>query len=82
MEKEKRVWVHLKERDFTTVHQSFMCPDCGFIHEFIDGHTAQYNYCPQCGVKLEFLQPMKPHEMSQLEEIGRIAEQSTIAKPL
>ena len=82
MEKEKRVWVHLKERDFTTVNQSFMCPDCGFIHEFIDGHTAQYNYCPQCGVKIGFLQPLKPQKTPKLEELGRIAEKSTIAKPL
>lgn len=29
------------------------CSDCGFIHKFIDGHTAQYNYCPNCGAKME-----------------------------
>ena len=29
------------------------CSECGFIHKFIDGHTAQYNYCPSCGAKLQ-----------------------------
>ena len=28
------------------------CSECGFIHDFIDAHTAQYDYCPQCGAKL------------------------------
>ena len=28
------------------------CSECGFIHKFIDGHTAQYNYCPECGAKM------------------------------
>ena len=29
------------------------CSECGFIHKFIDGHTAQYNYCPNCSAKME-----------------------------
>lgn len=29
------------------------CSECGFIHKFIDGHTAQYNYCSNCGAKME-----------------------------
>ena len=28
------------------------CSECGFIHKFIDGHTAQYNYCPNCGARM------------------------------
>lgn len=28
------------------------CSECGFIHKFIDGHTAQYNYCPNCRTKM------------------------------
>lgn len=51
-------WEHLKEKAFVdengVLHQKCMCQRCGFIHEFLDGHTSQYNYCPQCG---EFLQP-------------------------
>lgn len=26
-----------------------MCGNCGFIHYFIEGHDAQYKFCPQCG---------------------------------
>jgi len=29
------------------------CSECGFIHRFIDGHTAQYNFCPNCGAKMD-----------------------------
>lgn len=29
------------------------CSECGFIHRFIDGHTTQYDYCPNCGAKME-----------------------------
>ena len=29
------------------------CSVCGFKHDFIDGHTAQYQYCPSCGAKME-----------------------------
>lgn len=32
--------------------ERLQCPNCGFTHEFIDGHTSQYNYCPQCGMEL------------------------------
>ena len=50
------VWIHLPEKDFKdadgVLHQKFMCPKCGLIHEFLDGHTSQYNYCPHCGLYL------------------------------
>ena len=29
------------------------CDRCGFTHLFIDKHTAQYNYCPNCGARME-----------------------------
>ena len=29
------------------------CAKCGFVHVFIDGHNAQYNYCPHCGARME-----------------------------
>ena len=25
------------------------CSNCSFSHLFIGGHTAQFNYCPNCG---------------------------------
>ena len=25
------------------------CGNCGFVHYFIEGHDAQYKFCPQCG---------------------------------
>lgn len=30
------------------------CQVCGFVKDFIGGHTAQYNYCPQCGTKIDW----------------------------
>lgn len=32
-----------------TKHVHGMCKKCGFIHDFVDGHTSQYVFCPQCG---------------------------------
>ena len=29
-----------------------MCDKCGFIHTFIDCHTSQYNFCPNCGCRM------------------------------
>lgn len=50
-------WIHREAMDFIdenhVLHQHFMCKDCGFIHDFIDGHTSQYQYCPQCGTMLK-----------------------------
>ena len=34
------------------IHKHFMCDKCGFIHDFIDGHTSQYNFCPNCGADM------------------------------
>lgn len=28
------------------------CSVCGFQKSFIDGHTAQYNFCPNCGADM------------------------------
>ena len=25
------------------------CGNCGFVQYFIEGHDAQYKFCPQCG---------------------------------
>lgn len=29
------------------------CSNCSFSHLFIGGHTAQYNYCPNCGARMD-----------------------------
>ena len=28
------------------------CSKCGFTRNFLDGHTAQYNFCPSCGADM------------------------------
>ena len=34
-------------------HNYFECNKCGLIHDFIGGHTSQYNFCPNCGAKMD-----------------------------
>lgn len=50
-------WVAREDMDYLdenkVVHNHFMCNKCGLIHDFIDGHTSQYNFCPQCGAKMQ-----------------------------
>ena len=29
-----------------------MCNNCGLIHAFIEDHTTQYKFCPQCGSRM------------------------------
>ena len=49
-------WAHREDMDFKdengVVHWHFMCMKCGFIMDFLDCHTGQYKYCPQCGNRL------------------------------
>ena len=44
-------WIKLFLTDTSDIDGQ--CSECGFIHRFIDGHTAQYNYCPNCGARME-----------------------------
>ena len=50
MEQDEKVvipWEHLWDApDYTFKGR---CKNCGFIHYFIQGHDAQYRFCPQCG---------------------------------
>lgn len=49
-------WKHREDMDYLdknkVMHEHFMCQNCGFIHDFIDGHTAQYKYCPNCRARM------------------------------
>lgn len=38
-------------------HDKFMCENCGFTKEFTNNHTAQYQYCPRCGRKINWSKP-------------------------
>lgn len=49
-------WIAREDMDYIdenkVVHKHFECKECGLIHDFIDGHTSQYNFCPQCGARM------------------------------
>lgn len=53
MDRQQGEWIPREDMDYIdenkVVHNHFECNKCGFIHDFIDGHTTQYNFCPQCG---------------------------------
>lgn len=53
-------WIHREDMDYLdknkVIHNHFMCQNCGFVHDFIDGHTAQYKYCPSCGEDMREVQ--------------------------
>ena len=44
-------WIWSPKDEDGTV--SGCCSNCSFSHLFIGGHTAQYNYCPNCGAKMK-----------------------------
>lgn len=56
-------WIAREDMDYLdenkVVHNHFECDKCGFIHDFIDGHTSQYNFCPNCGAKMKKSQTQK-----------------------
>lgn len=35
-------------------YDKFRCSVCGFVKEFVDGHTSQYKFCPQCGLEIDW----------------------------
>lgn len=49
-------WIAREDMDYLdknkAVHNHFECNKCGLIHDFIDGHTSQYNFCPNCGADM------------------------------
>ena len=60
MKREEQVptgeWIAREDMDYLdenkVVHNHFECNKCGFIHDFLDGHTSQYNFCPNCGADM------------------------------
>ena len=53
LKEQESKWIHRADMDYKdkngVVHFHGMCGNCGFIHDFIDGHTGQYKFCPECG---------------------------------
>lgn len=49
-------WFHAEEYDYLdedgVEHFHIKCPNCGFLHDCFDCHTAQYNFCPNCGASM------------------------------
>lgn len=36
------------------IYDKYRCSECGFTKEFVDGHTTQYEYCPECGQRIDW----------------------------
>lgn len=49
-------WVHFEDYDYLdengVEHFHIKCPICGFLHDCLDCHTAQYDFCPNCGTDM------------------------------
>lgn len=49
-------WIHAEEYDYLdengVEHFHIKCPNCSFLHDCFDCHTAQYNFCPNCGADM------------------------------
>lgn len=55
----KGMWVEVVDRTemydkegVKTWGMLFQCNQCGFVLNAIEGHTGQYNYCPNCGAQM------------------------------
>lgn len=57
-ERKKRKWVEVAVTDgydkdgIKTLISVMQCDQCGFIVNAVEGHMAQYNYCPNCGADM------------------------------
>ena len=55
--RKRTTYIHLNTR-YThwgrVRHDQFRCCNCGLTKEFVDGHTAQYKFCPQCGLEIDW----------------------------
>ena len=51
----KPIYEHIETRLIYKVrYDKFRCSECGFTKEFVDGHTTQYEYCPECGQRIDW----------------------------
>ena len=55
----KGMWVKVVDRTemydkegVKTWGMLFQCNQCGFVLNAIEGHTGQYNFCPNCGADM------------------------------
>ena len=46
-------WIFKKTENPNITVRIGKCSECGFTHDFLYDHTAQYRYCPSCGAKME-----------------------------
>ena len=57
-ERKKGKWVEVAVTDgydkdgIKTWISVMQCDQCGFIVNAVEGHMAQYNYCPNCGAQM------------------------------
>lgn len=47
LKEQETEWEHLCDAPDGTFKGR--CKKCGFVHFFIEGHDAQYKFCPECG---------------------------------
>lgn len=51
----KPIYEHIETRLIYKVrYDKFRCSECGFTKEFVDEHTTQYEYCPECGQRIDW----------------------------
>ena len=51
----KPIYEHIETRlIYKARYDKFICSECGFTKEFVDGHTTQYEYCPECGQRIDW----------------------------
>ena len=44
--------IPISKDDKPSFEYRLRCSECGFTKNFLDGHTAQYNFCPNCGADM------------------------------
>ena len=53
------MWVDVDRMQMHDLHgvltwgNSFMCTECSFKTFAVEGHMAQYRYCPNCGARMD-----------------------------
>lgn len=57
-ERKKGVWIEVEVLSYDiygnkTWSSKMQCDQCGFRHTAIEGHMAQYKFCPYCGADMK-----------------------------